>query len=185
MGTRKKPDVLGTILGMFGRADARHHLTMALFLRAIGVQAGDTTSNEATAHHEAGHVLVGIAIGRKLKRGVRIGNRSDVEFWARKDTDSERRKERVRIAIAGPIAEANYAGSSSGGGADIPLAMRLMRAVGGSWEDQLPELRALAKEVRTTLAQAPVGDLAKAILAKGRLSKKEILRELDRLGWPP
>jgi hypothetical protein len=116
---------------------------------------------------------------------VRVGDDSDVEFWAREDRGDERRKERIRIAIAGPIAEANYAGSSAGGGSDIPLAHDLVAELGVTRAESSDVLVDLAAEVRATLKKASVEKLAEAILRTGSLSKNELLAELERLHWPP
>jgi 3-oxoacyl-ACP reductase-like protein len=187
--SKSSGSILDTVLGAISKADARRHMEFAYTLKAVGVKAvgvkaGKKGEDVAKAHHEAGHVLVGVSLGRRLKAGVRVGDDSDVDFWAREDSDDERRKERIQIAIAGPIAEANYAGASAGCASDLPLAFRLTSELDCDDDEKQRVLPDLAREVRATLRAAPVKALAAAILRTGSLSKKDVYAELAKLGWP-
>lgn len=176
--------ILDQVLRIVQSAEKRRQVEVIRALKMIGVKPGKQVSRSARAHHEAGHVVLGVSLGRKLKAGVRVGDDSNVEFWARADRDDARRKERIRIAIAGPIAEANCAGSSAGGGLDLPLALKLARQLTCGPREKKAALRDLSEEVRATLAIAPVRQLATAILRTGFLSKKDLLAELAKLHWP-
>jgi hypothetical protein len=176
--------ILDQVLSLVFAAEKRRQAEVLRALKMIAVKPGKRATRNATAHHEAGHVVVGVALGRKLKAGVTVGDDSGVEFWGRDDRDDGRRKERIRIAIAGPIAEANYAGSSAGGGSDLPLALKLARQLTCPLAEKRAALRDLSSDVRATLSIAPVKELAAAILHTGFLSKKALLAELARLRWP-
>jgi hypothetical protein len=176
--------IFDQVLSLAFLAEKQRRLDVLQALKMIDVKPGKQVTRKATAHHEAGHVVLGVSVGRKLKAGVKVGDDSEVEFWARSDRDDGRRKERIRIAIAGPIAEANYAGSSAGGGSDLPLALKLARQLTCAVAKKRTVLSELSEEVRATLEIAPVKELAAAILRTGSLSKKELLAELANLHWP-
>jgi hypothetical protein len=149
-------------------------------LRAMDVVMGVSL---ATGHHEAGHVLVGVYLGRKLRSGVRIGKRTEVRFYDRRDRGDEDLEARVKIAIAGPIAEAAFAGHSAGFASDLKQARRYLRKLDADEESRVARLTRLSAQVREILDAAPVAELAWGIVGgKGR-TKKRLGAELCKLGW--
>jgi hypothetical protein len=150
-------------------------------LRAIDVLPGAPL---ATAHHEAGHVLVGIFLGRKLRTGVLLSKATEVSFYERKNEADEDVEARIKIAIAGPIAEAAFAGHSAGFTNDIEKAWECARAIDNDDEEAaLSRLKRLAEEVRAILAVAPVDEVARGIVQGKARSKKKLEAGLRQLEW--
>ncbi len=175
-------DVLADILRLVGPPQGpRESSVDQKCLKAIDVLGGPPL---ATAHHEAGHALVGVYLGRKLQAGVLLSKGAEVRFYDRQGETDADLEARVQIAIAGPIAEATFAGHSAGFSGDLLKAWNCVRKLDKRDEAAaLARLTRLATAVRKILTAAPVEQVARAIVEGKARTKKMLEDGLRRLEW--
>jgi ATP-dependent Zn protease len=106
-------------------------------LRQLGLEVklpDGTADKRHTAHHEAGHAMVGRALGGVVEsisiaqegRAAQIGH-ADHEEEGLEAADTLRRVEVVaKTLLAGPIAERRCSGACQGWGGDVPKLATLL-----------------------------------------------------------
>jgi len=128
----------------------------------------------ATAYHEAGHVVARHAFGFAP---TEVSIRRDGSGLVRGGATTKRPGEIIIIALAGPVAEVLAAGARDLGTCrgDIVYAMRVLDAAyGADRADEVFELHAAAAHDIVRARWASVERVAEALLAKRRLSGRQV-----------
>lgn len=145
--------------------------------------------DEATAYHEAGHAVVGLALGRPVQEVSILGDRTHLgwcEFHKGGFRPSEDWLEReILIALGGIAAEIRHFGDFDPKGAarDQQYVRRLAVQRAGERKAERLERRLLAKSVHL-LGQKnhwrAVELIAKELLARGAISGRAVRHLFDR-----